>query len=148
MKPALVYRRRTLRPSREAGMTMVLVAVAMIAIAAMAALSIDLVTLYLARMEAQRAADAGALAAARVISLGPDRRPGQLFRLLDTDLRRQRERSHACRSGGGHAGLRRRGRAHGHGKVLGWRLRAPTQLRRSASRFRREPAGHRAGLAQ
>lgn len=50
-------------------MTMVLVAVAMIAIAAMAALSIDLVTLYLARMEAQRAADAGALAAARVISL-------------------------------------------------------------------------------
>ncbi len=60
-------------------MTMVLVAVAMVAIIAMAALSIDVVTLYLAREEAQRAADAGALAAARVISIsgvtgtaGPD----------------------------------------------------------------------------
>ena len=58
---------------------MVLVAVAMVAIIAMAALSIDVVTLYLAREEAQRAADAGALAAARVISIsgvtgtaGPD----------------------------------------------------------------------------
>jgi hypothetical protein len=50
-------------------MTMVLVAVAMVAIVAMAALSIDVVTLYLARMEAQRAADAGAMAAARVISV-------------------------------------------------------------------------------
>ena len=48
---------------------MILVAVAMIAIIAMAALSIDVVTLYLARMEAQRSADAGALAAARVIAL-------------------------------------------------------------------------------
>lgn len=47
---------------------MVLVAIAMVAIIAMAAMSIDLVTLYLAREEAQRAADAGALAAARVIS--------------------------------------------------------------------------------
>ncbi len=48
---------------------MVLVAVAMVAIVAMAALSIDVVTLYLAREEAQRSADAAALAAARVISL-------------------------------------------------------------------------------
>jgi len=48
---------------------MVLVAIAMVAIIAMAALSIDVVTLYLARMEAQRSADAAALAAARVISL-------------------------------------------------------------------------------
>jgi len=48
---------------------MVLVALAMVAIIAMAALSIDVVTLYLAREEAQRAADAGALAAARVISM-------------------------------------------------------------------------------
>jgi hypothetical protein len=48
---------------------MPLVAVAMVAIIAMAALSIDVVTLYLARMEAQRSADAAALAAARVISL-------------------------------------------------------------------------------
>ena len=48
---------------------MVLVALAMVAIIAMAAMSIDLVTLYLAREEAQRAADAGALAAARIISV-------------------------------------------------------------------------------
>jgi len=41
----------------------------MIGILAMAALSIDVVTLYLARLEAQRSADAGALAAARVISI-------------------------------------------------------------------------------
>jgi Flp pilus assembly protein TadG len=63
----------------ERGVTMVLVAIAMVAIIAMAALSIDVITLYLAREEAQRAADAGALAAARVISIsgvtgtaGPD----------------------------------------------------------------------------
>ena len=48
---------------------MVLVAIAMVAIIAMAALSIDVVTLYLAREEAQRSADAAALAAARVIAL-------------------------------------------------------------------------------
>jgi Flp pilus assembly protein TadG len=50
-------------------MTMVLVAIAMVAIIAMAALSIDVVTLYLAREEAQRSADAAALGAARVLSL-------------------------------------------------------------------------------
>ena len=41
----------------------------MVAIIAMAALSIDVITLYLAREEAQRSADQAALAAARVISL-------------------------------------------------------------------------------
>jgi hypothetical protein len=58
---------------------MVLVVLAMVGIIGMAALSIDVVTLFLAREEAQRAADAGALAAARVISIsgltgtaGPD----------------------------------------------------------------------------
>jgi Flp pilus assembly protein TadG len=54
---------------REHGVTMILVALAMVAIIAMAALSIDVITLYLAREEAQRAADAAALAAARVISI-------------------------------------------------------------------------------
>jgi len=48
---------------------MALVAISMVAIIAIAALSIDVVTLFLAREEAQRSADAGALAAARVISL-------------------------------------------------------------------------------
>lgn len=67
MKPFLI--RRPHRLNRESGVTMVLVAVAMVAIIAMAALSIDVITLYLAREEAQRSADAAALAAARVISI-------------------------------------------------------------------------------
>jgi Flp pilus assembly protein TadG len=48
---------------------MVLMALAMVAILAMAALSIDVVTLYLANAEAQRSADTAALAAARVLSI-------------------------------------------------------------------------------
>jgi len=48
---------------------MILVAVSMVALIAMAALSIDVVTLYVAREEAQRAADAAALAAARILSV-------------------------------------------------------------------------------
>jgi Flp pilus assembly protein TadG len=63
-----LFHRAQIRCS-ERGVTMILVAVCMMAIVAMAALSIDVVTLYLARMEAQRTADAAALAAARVISL-------------------------------------------------------------------------------
>ena len=55
--------------NREHGLTMILVAVSMVAIIAMAALSIDVATLYLAREEAQRSADAAALAAARVLSV-------------------------------------------------------------------------------
>lgn len=71
MKPPLIPRPRRLgrRLPRQAGITMLLVALAMVAIIAMAALSIDVVTLYLARGEAQRSADAAALATARVISL-------------------------------------------------------------------------------
>jgi Flp pilus assembly protein TadG len=69
MKPPAIHRfSRTCR-QREHGVTMILVAVAMVAIIGMAALSIDVITLYLAREEAQRSADAAALAAARVISI-------------------------------------------------------------------------------
>lgn len=50
-------------------MTMALVALAMVAIIAMAALSIDVITLYLAKQEAQRSADAAALSAAKILSL-------------------------------------------------------------------------------
>lgn len=67
MKVKSTFRR--LEESNERGITMVLVAAAMVAIIGIAALSIDLVTLYLAREEAQRAADAAALAAARIISV-------------------------------------------------------------------------------
>ena len=53
----------------ERGVTIVFVALAMVAILAIAALSIDVIVLYLAKEEAQRSADAAALAAARVLSL-------------------------------------------------------------------------------
>ena len=48
---------------------MVLVAISMVAIISIAALSIDIITLYLAREEAQRSADSAALAAAKIISV-------------------------------------------------------------------------------
>src|ERR1700733_7306292 len=55
--------------SNERGVTLALVAVSLVAIIAMAALSIDVGTLYEAKAEAQRAADAAALTAARLISI-------------------------------------------------------------------------------
>jgi Flp pilus assembly protein TadG len=57
------------RGESERGIVIVLVAVVMLfVVGAMAALSIDVVTLYTARSEAQLAADAGALAGARVLA--------------------------------------------------------------------------------
>jgi Putative Flp pilus-assembly TadE/G-like len=50
----------------EEGQTIALVALAMVALLAMAALAIDVVSLYVARGEAQRAADAAALAGAKM----------------------------------------------------------------------------------
>ena len=55
--------------AEERGVTMLLVAVAMVAIIGMAALSIDIIVLYLAKEEAQHSADTAALAAARILSL-------------------------------------------------------------------------------
>ena len=71
MLPPLIDRQRTNpKPgSREGGFTMALVTVALVTIIAMAALSIDIGTLYQAKAEAQRAADAAALTAARMISV-------------------------------------------------------------------------------
>jgi Flp pilus assembly protein TadG len=63
------FRRSATHRSGERGITMILVAVSMVAIISMAALSIDVATLYVNREEAQRSADAAALAAARVLSL-------------------------------------------------------------------------------
>src|ERR1043165_5047952 len=62
-------RRSSSARNPEGGVTMILVALAMIAIIAMAAISIDVITLYLAKLEAQRAADTAAVAAAKVIAL-------------------------------------------------------------------------------
>jgi hypothetical protein len=50
----------------ERGVTILLVAAALVALLAMAALAIDIVTLYVARGEVQRAADAAALAGAKM----------------------------------------------------------------------------------
>lgn len=50
---------------QERGQTVILVAVAIVSLLAMAALAIDVVTLYVARSEIQRAADATALAGAK-----------------------------------------------------------------------------------
>ena len=68
MKAPLI-RKHSNEDHGQRGVTMILVAFAMVAIIGMATLSIDVVTLYLARQEAQRAADAAALAAARVLSI-------------------------------------------------------------------------------
>jgi hypothetical protein len=51
--------------SKERGQTLVLVALTLVTLLAMAALAIDVVTLYVAKSEAQRAADAAALAGAK-----------------------------------------------------------------------------------
>ncbi len=50
----------------ESGQTIALVAISLLALLALAALAIDLTTLYVARSEAQRAADAAALAGAKI----------------------------------------------------------------------------------
>ena len=52
----------------ERGQTIALVAASLVALLGMAALSIDVVTLYVARGEAQRAADAAALAGASIFA--------------------------------------------------------------------------------
>ena len=53
------------RRSGERGQTIILVAVSLVSLLAMAALAIDVVTLYVARSEMQRAADAAAIAGAK-----------------------------------------------------------------------------------
>ncbi len=70
MRPPFIKRpRHNALLSRESGVTLALVALAIVSIVAMAALSIDVGTLYEASAEAQRSADAAALAGARSLSL-------------------------------------------------------------------------------
>jgi hypothetical protein len=52
----------------ERGQTIILVAISLVSLLAVAALAIDVVTLYSARSEIQRAADAGALAGAKAVA--------------------------------------------------------------------------------
>jgi Flp pilus assembly protein TadG len=69
LRPLIQRRRPQTQRNRERGVTMALVAITMLAVISMAAISIDLGALFEAKAEAQRAADLGALAAARVISV-------------------------------------------------------------------------------
>jgi hypothetical protein len=64
MRKTFLSRRRP----KEQGQTIILVAISLVSLLAMAALAIDVVTLYVARSETQRAADAAALAAAKAIA--------------------------------------------------------------------------------
>jgi Flp pilus assembly protein TadG len=69
----VLYRTR----KREQGQTIVLMALTVVTMLAMAALAIDVVTLYVARSEMQRAADAAALAGARAfVDSGVTSEPG------------------------------------------------------------------------
>jgi len=61
------YRGRQHARNGERGITMVIVAIAMVAMLAMVVLAIDVITLYAARSEAQRAADSAALAATKML---------------------------------------------------------------------------------
>ena len=73
-----MIRRRTHLPPRhgERGVTMILVVLAMLSMLGIVALAIDVITLYSAKSEAQRAADAGALVAAKMlVDAGRDGRP-------------------------------------------------------------------------
>jgi len=64
----MIRRRKQLLPrNRERGVTMLLVVVAMLSMLGIIALAIDVITLYSARSETQRAADAAALAAAKML---------------------------------------------------------------------------------
>jgi Flp pilus assembly protein TadG len=63
-----VTRVNTARRKNERGITIVLVAFSLLALLGMAALAIDVSTLYVAHGEAQRAADAAALAGARMFA--------------------------------------------------------------------------------
>ena len=58
-------KRNLLRPRSQRGQTLMLVAIAMVSLLAITALAVDLVSLYAARGEIQRAADAAALAGAK-----------------------------------------------------------------------------------
>src|SRR5450755_2510163 len=69
MRPKQYLRGRRTRQTNEQGTIIVLVALFMLfVIGAMAALSIDVTTMYTARSEAQLVADSAALAAARVLA--------------------------------------------------------------------------------
>ena len=75
------------RRAGERGQTIILVAVAMVGLLGMVALSIDVVTLYVARSETQRAADAAALAGAKAfVDSGYTSDPSPARQILAQDM--------------------------------------------------------------
>jgi len=68
MNRIMRHRYRTQARGKERGQTIALVAVSLVSLLAMAALAIDVVTLYVARGQAERAADAAAVAGAKVLA--------------------------------------------------------------------------------
>src|SRR5580700_9902258 len=64
----LMQRDLSRRRHHERGQTIILVAISLVSLLALAALAIDIATLYSARSEIQRAADAAALAGAKAIA--------------------------------------------------------------------------------
>jgi hypothetical protein len=91
MRPAINMSER----KGERGVTILLVAVALVVMLGLAALGIDVVTLYVARTEAQRAADAAALAGARAF-VASGFTSGQLGAVSSSAAQDQ-----ACINGGG-----------------------------------------------
>jgi uncharacterized membrane protein len=69
LKDGFVTGVNTAHRKNERGITIVLVAISLLSLLGMAALAIDVSTLYMAHGEAQRAADAAALAGARMFAL-------------------------------------------------------------------------------
>jgi Flp pilus assembly protein TadG len=61
--------RRWIRARRERGQTLIIIAVALVGLLALAGLAIDGGNLFMKRRRAQNAADAGALAGTRLVSL-------------------------------------------------------------------------------
>ena len=108
--------------SKERGVTIALVAMAMVGIIAMAALSIDIGTLYQAKAEAQRAADAAALTAARVISIsGITGDPNNLQEGGNSPAGRRHRHSRRDRGRSGSMELcRRRSGQQGKGHLWCW----------------------------
>ena len=93
-----MHRSRNRQRNKESGVTMLLVVLGMFTILSMAALAIDLAALYAARTDAQRAADAAALAGARMFVLSGFT-SGQLGSPSSTTTQDQ-----VCKSSAGSAG--------------------------------------------
>ncbi len=143
MKPPILCRLR--HSHSERGVTMILVAIAMVAIIAMAALSIDVVTLYLAREEAQRSADAAALTAARLVSIsgltGDPNNSANSWQAICGGAASPATKAATAIGSSEHGGRHRRHNCYRD--VFGRRSRSDRRLFVIAGCFRGEPDGHR-----